>query len=445
MMKRIVVENFRCFHERKEVRMAPLTLLVGENSTGKTSFLALTRALWDVAFEEVVPNFKREPYDLGTFDEIVHNRGGSDGQARSFEAGFEMAPKNTEKAGENFRFQVIFKQQKDGTAPTPVQRHLSQGEMWIKDQRIKERVRIRVRKGRIIQRRNPFVKLYESSGRDDIASLLLLLAAASVKEKSPNSRSSNRIAKKEEEQIFSFIDDFRMTGFGGIYAGSPVRPKPRRTYDPSPEMRGPEGAHIPMYLGRVSLQNKDEWKQLKQDLKKFGRDSELFADISVKTWGTKGSAPFQVQVRKFGESGKKAVGPKHSLIDVGYGVSQVLPVITELLRPDSRKTFLLQQPEVHLHPRAQAALGSLFCRLAETGRQLVVETHSDYLLDRVRMDIRDEKSDLKPEDVSILYFERKDLDVEIHSLRLDEEGQIVDAPPSYRKFFMDEIHNRLKI
>ena len=97
--------------------------------------------------------------------------------------------------------------------------------------------------------------------------------------------------------------------------------------------------------------------------------------------------------------------------------------------------FLLQQPEVHLHPSAQAALGSLFCSIAGPDRQLVVETHSDYIIDRVRMDVRDKKTDLKPEDVSILYFERGESDVKIHSIRLDEHGNVLDAPDSYGQFF----------
>ena len=49
-MDRITLENYRCFREKQTARLAPLTLLVGNNSTGKTSFLALIRALWDVAF-----------------------------------------------------------------------------------------------------------------------------------------------------------------------------------------------------------------------------------------------------------------------------------------------------------------------------------------------------------------------------------------------------------
>ena len=74
---------------------------------------------------------------------------------------------------------------------------------------------------------------------------------------------------------------------------------------------------------------------------------------------------------------------------------------------------------------------------------MVVETHSDHLVDRVRMDVRDGSAQLKPEDVSILYFERRDLDVRIHSLCVDERGNVLGAPPSYRRFFMEETRKSL--
>jgi predicted ATPase len=114
-----------------------------------------------------------------------------------------------------------------------------------------------------------------------------------------------------------------------------------------------------------------------------------------------------------------------------------------LLRPDAPSLFLLQQPEVHLHPKAQAALGSLFCSIASQRRQLIVETHSDYIIDRVRMDIRDKKSDLKPEDVSLLFFEPGELEVKIHSLRFDETGNVLDTPEGYRDFFMTEVRRSI--
>ena len=219
------------------------------------------------------------------------------------------------------------------------------------------------------------------------------------------------------------------------FASAPVRSKPRRTYDPSRPTRDPEGDYVPMYLADVYSRDKQAWRNLRSLLEGFGKASGLFDEVSIKRLGNRDSEPFQVQVRK---SGGRLKGPRRNLIDVGYGVSQVLPVITELLREDAPDMFLLQQPEVHLHPRAQAALGSLFCQVASSGRQLVIETHSDYLMDRVRMNVRDKSVDLKPEDVSILFFERDALDVNIHSLRIDEDGNILDAPDSYRRFFMEE-------
>ena len=197
-----------------------------------------------------------------------------------------------------------------------------------------------------------------------------------------------------------------------------------------------------MFISTAFSEDTKSWKRLKNALERFGQDAGLFDEISVKRLGDRGSDPFQIQVRTFGP---RAKGPMRNLIDVGYGVSQVLPVITELFRDSETPVFLLQQPEVHLHPSAQAALGSLFCRIAAARRQLVIETHSDHLLDRVRMDVRDGWAKLKPEDVSILFFERGDLDVRIHSLRLDAEGNVQGAPPGYRRFFMDETRRSLKL
>ena len=92
-MDRITLQNYRCFgSEEQSARLAPLTLLVGPNSTGKTSFLALIRALWDVAFREVVPNFREHPYDLGSWDDILSITAGAGMDGRdSFVAGLRIA------------------------------------------------------------------------------------------------------------------------------------------------------------------------------------------------------------------------------------------------------------------------------------------------------------------------------------------------------------------
>ena len=195
-----------------------------------------------------------------------------------------------------------------------------------------------------------------------------------------------------------------------------------------------------MLLANLIAQEEVKWDSLKELLEKYGRNAGLFDEITIKRLGKRDSEPFQLQVRKF--SGRRK-GPFRNLIDVGYGVSQILPIVTELFRNEVSPMFLLQQPEVHLHPSAQAALGSLFCQIAGPERQLVVETHSDHLIDRVRMDVRDGVGALTPSDISILYFERNDLDVKIHSLEIDEEGNIIGAPDGYRSFFMEETSRSL--
>lgn len=449
-MDQITLKNFRCFREEQTARLAPLTLLVGENSAGKTSFLALVRALWDLASRNRVPDFKEEPYDLGSFDEIAHHRGARGSRAETFEAGFVVTLEDPSKDA-SYRLNVVF--EKKGTVPVPVKRCLSDSKknVWIEHGLQPDgfwRLCFGTSRG--------FWTLDRNNGDSDIRSgddgyvvpLFVLFHYLIDDMRFLSKRREGRFAltklsgseqpsDSDWELIKNLYRSHQNPFFsnGLLYANAPVRSKPHRTYDPSRPTRDPEGDYVPMYLADLYFRDVTRWKALKEALEKFGKEAGLFDEISVMPLGKTASGPFQLQIRKFG---RKAKGPQRNLIDVGYGVSQVLPVITELLRDDAPPMFLLQQPEVHLHPSAQAAFGSLLCQVATPRRQLVVETHSDHLLDRVRMDVRDGVTKLKPEDVSILYFERGDLDVRIHSLRLDEEGNVLDAPPSYGAFFMEE-------
>ncbi len=130
-MNEVTVSNFRCFAEKQTARLAPLTLLVGENGTGKTSFLALLRALWDVAIRERVPDFGEPPYDLESFDDIVH-QGGQDGHRATFEAGCVTGPapgEDCESAGRSLRHDFTFTQ--DGSGVIPSVRRLGNEIAWV--------------------------------------------------------------------------------------------------------------------------------------------------------------------------------------------------------------------------------------------------------------------------------------------------------------------------
>ena len=445
-MNSVRLKNYRCFRDEQTAKLAPLTLLVGDNSTGKTSFLAMMRALWDVFFEFRIPDFKEEPYDLGSYDEIAHHRGGRSGRADGFEAGFSDKFWMGRKS-EKFDFDVRFG--KSGSAPIPVRTRTESKDAWIEDNFAPgepRKVRIGTDRGAWENAATP-----ESDDPYIIDDRFTLPRQLPVRFYLRHPHGLNPIGDspapgQEDVDEAKNLDQPRFPLTAGSrprrpFASAPVRSKPRRTYDPSRAIADPEGDYIPMYLARVYFSDKKTWARLKDGLEKFGHDAGLFDEISVKALGRRESDPFQIVVRKYGGRLK---GPLRNLADVGYGVSQALPLITELLRGrGAGDMFLLQQPEVHLHPSAQAALGSLFCRTAGRNRQLIVETHSDHLIDRVRMDVRDSVSNLKPSDVSILYFQREGLEVKIHSLGIDGEGNILNAPDDYRSFFMEEISRSL--
>jgi predicted ATPase len=361
-MDRIFFEGIRCFAFRQEVPLAPLTVLVGENSSGKSTFLALVRLAWDLVKNPETPNFNEEPFLLGAYEQIAARSGQKVQQ--SFVIGFQ---------GSVFRVEARFEAQ--AGQPSLSDWHLEGPE------------------GLSL----PFPTEIKAEDRQRLLSVL-----------------------------YRILDNLGARP----YAFAPVRTRPQRTYDPIKGAERPEGSHVPMILASAPFLEPDKWTGLFSALDAFGQHSGLFKKVEVRRLGKSEGDPFQIQVY--------VGGNLVNLIDVGYGVSQVLPIIVDCLRGEDGGTFLLQQPEVHLHPRAQAELGSFLGVLAkQQKKRFVIETHSDYLVDRIRMDIRDRKG-LTPEDVSLLYFERKNGDANIHRLTIDEQGNILDPPPGFRSFFLEE-------
>ena len=74
----------------------------------------------------------------------------------------------------------------------------------------------------------------------------------------------------------------------------------------------------------------------------------------------------------------------HDLTHVGVGVSQVLPILVMCLLAEPDTTIIIEQPELHLHPKVQTLLGDFFLSMALLGKQIIVETHSEYIINRLR-------------------------------------------------------------
>ena len=130
-------------------------------------------------------------------------------------------------------------------------------------------------------------------------------------------------------------------------------------------------------------------------------------------------------------------------IEIGVGISQVLPVVVAALKPPDRKDgpeplVVVEQPELHVHPAVQVELGDLFaCQARRPGRLFLIETHSEHLILRLLRRIEEThagelpegKPELRPEQVSVLYFERIGGQVKATRLRIDETGEFIDRWP----------------
>lgn len=440
MIDRLLLEDLRCFHDEQLVSLAPLTFLVGENSTGKSTFLASARIAWDLFRGKADIDFNEAPFRLGAFDQLANYRGGRAARASRFRIGMVLStdgrgrrrPSELKVVGcfESRGGQPALRSWVGASSEWRVETTFgpeeAPGEVKVTGPDADFTFRSGLLRGGLLGVFSELEYMSHFLGleRD-------LPGPMQVSGKLPN--------KKGLKAFERFVEAIRYGGLhwarGGVdrpQAIAPIRTTPQRTYDPTKDEPSPEGGHVPMVLARLSLSSKREWEPLKSSLEAFGEASGLFNRISVRRLGGKQSAPFQLRVH--------IKGPEANLVDVGYGVSQVLPILVDCLRAGPGSTMLLQQPEVHLHPRAQAELGNFLARLsASEGRQLLVETHSDYLIDRVRMLVRSkEDSSIQPPDVRILFFERQGTTVRIHELGIDELGNVVGAPPSYRAFFLAE-------
>ena len=120
-------------------------------------------------------------------------------------------------------------------------------------------------------------------------------------------------------------------------------------------------------------------------------------------------------------------GTQVSATDVGFGISQVLPIVISLVA-NKQSQILIEQPEVHLHPRLQASLGDLIVQSLQQGNQLFLETHSEHLMLRLMALVRE--GAIPPGNISTLYVlpgERGEASV--RHLRLDVEGDFIDQWP----------------
>ncbi|MCU0284892.1 MAG: AAA family ATPase [Acidobacteria bacterium] len=115
---------------------------------------------------------------------------------------------------------------------------------------------------------------------------------------------------------------------------------------------------------------------------------------------------------------KNPTSPEVFITDVGFGVSQVLPVVVLCYHMPKNSIILLEQPEIHLHPSVQAALADLFIEIiSKRDIQIILESHSEHLLRRIQRRIAEQKID--PGQVSLYFCQMENDASAIEKLQMD--------------------------
>lgn len=443
MITKLSVKNFKSWRDTGELRLAPITGLFGTNSSGKTSILQLLlllRQTADSPDRTQVLHFgdDRSPVDLGTFPELVHAHDTNRRLEWSLEwdmpAPLKVASPDHEEAPLfesgtlGFAAQVAWRANGDPDAGRPVVQRMAYS--FCGHEFGMHPAGDEGSEYRLLEPGGSF-RWLRSQGR------VWPLPAPAKCYGFPDQ-------VRARFQNAAFLSDFEL-GFEQLmsrlfYLG-PLRDHPKRQYSwagDSPQDMGRRGEKVVDALlaaeaaGQLVSRGKGVKRvTVQQRVAQWLKELDLITSFEVRRVA-KGSKLFQVWVRR------SAAGPEVLLTDVGFGVSQILPVLTLCYYAPPGATILLEQPEIHLHPSVQSGMADVFIDAAQSrGVQIVLESHSEHLLRRLQRRVAE---GALPSDRAALHFCRMEQGVSrIERLQMDLFGRIANWPENFFGDGMGEI------
>ncbi|MBL7136047.1 MAG: DUF3696 domain-containing protein [Candidatus Marinimicrobia bacterium] len=432
-------ENFRCFRDTGMIELAPITLLVGENNSGKSSILqalhipALTLQSEDPG---VCLKLLHQDYDYGSFKDLVFQHDESKVVTLSFGAMVDVNIMRGKKLSSD-TMQVTLRLTY-GYLPKRKEIYLDQ--LVIEDSKGE---RLNIRQDKYSNSKKILMREY----KDESAYLARLIERRGFLFQprldlfSTFNRLKRKFGEKSAGKLVNdiFLDIQLIGGFTSIlrkiHLLDPLRVPPSRTYLYSGEMAdrvGPKGElalqNYSALLKRGKKEDIEKVKSINNALYQLG----FIKKLDVQKIGTR-HYEFWTQHK---ESSFSA-----NLSDTGFGISQVIPVIISLYTSSTGSTLLYEQPEIHLHPAAQAELGSVFVKAYSPKKRIVIETHSESLILRIQTEVA--KGTLKQEDVRIYYIQPNSLGHQVVPIPLNEKGEFLAEWP--KGFFEENYQESLKL
>ncbi len=438
MITRLRMQNFKSWQDTGELQIAPLTGLFGTNSSGKTSILQMLLMLKQTVESPdrrrvLHTGDDRSLVDLGTFFDIIHGHqidtelmmslswnlpkalliNDPERKERLFNVktlSFEVSiHQNTQLTVDSFAYQ--FEQYQFGMS----RKHGGNGRDKEQYDLISDNYHAKRSSGRVWPLPAP-VKCY---GFPDEAIGYF--------------------------QNTGFLPDFVLAFenmFSGIAYLGPLRDYPRRTYvwtgeSPVDVGRRGEGAISALLASRsrgkdISPGKGKRRRTVEERIAEWLQEMGLIDSFSLKPLA-EGRREYELRVRT------KRGGTEVQITDVGFGVSQILPVMVLCYYVPEGSTILLEQPEIHLHPSAQAALADVLIDAVNNRNvQIIVESHSEHLLTRLQRRIAEQA--ISREDTSFYFCDMHEGKSTIDKLEVDMFGNIQNWPEN---FFGDELGDRV--
>jgi predicted ATPase len=443
MITSLRIKNFKAWKDTGEVRLAPLTVLFGANSAGKSSIGHLLLALKQTVLSSdrrraLHTGDEASLIDLGTFIECLH------GQNPRAELDFTLEwglphplrvenPLDAMQAylGERLRLQSTLAA---STSGQPQVRRIQYDLRAARDEQASLITTLtQSAEGRMQLRTSPY-RLAHADGRK-------WPLEAPEKFYRVSDRSLARYKNADFLADFALAVEQVLEGLS--YLG-PLRDPPRRTYGWSgntPPGVGPRGEYAIACILAAQAANRTLNRGYKKRVQPFAEFiASWLVDLGViETFSVRPTAPgrkdYDVKVKTIGGLTEVA------LPDVGFGISQVLPALVQAFYCEPGSIVWMEQPEIHLHPQVQAELADVFIAATQSyegGRprqvQVILESHSEHLLNRLQRRIAE--GAMKAEHVAIYFARAGQKGAELEALEVNDDGEITNWPEG---FFGDEM------
>ncbi|HSS47352.1 MAG TPA: DUF3696 domain-containing protein [Thermoanaerobaculia bacterium] len=434
MLTQLAFQNFKSWRDTGDVRLAPLTALFGSNSSGKTSILQMLLLLKQTAESPdrtQVLNLgdDRSLVDLGTFQDVLFRHDLTKSMAVSLDW---RLPRSLEIADPARKSGFLFRDDAIGFS-TAIEWHAN-GDPSLGRPVVREMM---------YRFSGETFGMTQVSGKEyNLESGFKFLRAQGRPWKLPPPAKCYGFPDQVRAyyQNASFLSDLELQFeelFARVFYLGPLREYPKRQYSwagAQPADMGRRGERVVDALlasresGVTLSRGRGKKRQtVEERVAEWLKDLGLIDSFHVRPI-TKDGRLFQVWVRRDPRAAEVLI------TDVGFGVSQILPVITLCYYAPEGSTLLLEQPEIHLHPKVQAGLADVLVDAMKTrGVQIILESHSEHLLRRLQRRVADET--IAPEQAALYFSSTETGESHLTSLDLDLFGNIKNWP---QDFFGDE-------